>query len=86
MLALISLYSCRETLVRLNDYLDRELSVREMRSVRRHLKICRHCTHKFAFETELVSEIRAKITRIDLPPDLMARISLRLSEPYPEHE
>jgi anti-sigma factor RsiW len=75
MLALINLYTCRETLMRLNDYLDRELTPREMRLVERHLKICHRCASKFAFEAELLTELRAKLTHLDIPSDLMARIS-----------
>jgi anti-sigma factor (TIGR02949 family) len=79
MLALINLYTCREALERLNDYLDRELSSREMQLVERHLKICRQCTHKFNFEAELLTELRAKIGRLDMPSDLMDRISASLA-------
>jgi anti-sigma factor (TIGR02949 family) len=79
MLALINLYTCREALDRLNDYLDRELSPREMQLVARHLKICRQCTHKFTFEAELLTELRAKVAHLDMPSDLMDRISASLS-------
>ena len=80
MLALINLYTCRETLARLDDYLDRELSPREARLVERHLKICHHCAHKFAFEAELLSELRAKMARLEVPGGLMDRISASLAE------
>jgi predicted anti-sigma-YlaC factor YlaD len=78
MLALINLYTCRETLDRLNDYLDRELSPRELQLVERHLKICRYCTHKFSFEAALLIELRAKVARLDMPDGLMDRIAASL--------
>jgi anti-sigma factor (TIGR02949 family) len=80
MLALINLYTCRETLERLNDYVDRELSDRELHLVERHLKICTHCSRKFAFETELLQEMRTKVGRLQVPTDLMTRISITLAE------
>lgn len=66
---LLSLLTCRETLARLDDYLDRELSPREMQMVARHLRICRHCSQIFGFETDLLSDIREKVARVETPPD-----------------
>ena len=84
MLALINLYTCRETLDRLNDYLDRELSAREIQLVERHLKICHRCAGQFAFEAELLVEIQAKVSRISVPTTLMSRISAALVESQSE--
>jgi len=81
MLALISLYNCHETLDRLDDYVDRELSRRELQLVERHLKICRQCSRKFVFEAALLREMKLKIARLELPANLMTRISLALSQP-----
>lgn len=77
---LLGILSCKETLSRLDDYLDRELSPREAQLVARHLKICRHCAKRFAFETELVEGLRARLNRIEAPADLLAKIRLSLDE------
>lgn len=71
---LFNIYSCRETLDRLEDYLDRELSANEVKKVEQHLKLCRQCTKKFAFEARLLEEMRAKINRIRMPSDLKDRV------------
>ena len=80
MLPVINLYTCKETLARLDDYLDRELSAEEIRRVERHLKICRHCTHKFGFEKALLAQMRERVARIDAPPELWERITHALAD------
>ena len=72
--------TCEETFARLNDYLDRELSPREMQSVREHLETCAICAAEFAFEESVLSEVRAKLQRIAAPPGLLARVSLALEQ------
>ena len=84
MLAFINLYTCRESLDRLNDYIDRELSPRELQLVERHLKICHRCAGKFEFETKLLVEIQAKVSRLNVPADLMSRVSAALTRSLPE--
>lgn len=75
---LLGLLSCKETLARLDDYIDRELSPSESRIVARHLKICHHCAQRFAFETELVEGLRQRLSRIDAPADLLGKIRTSL--------
>ena len=75
---LLNIYTCKETLARLDDYLDRELTPEEMKKVKQHLKICHACTARFKFEAEMLQGLRAKIQRIDLPPDLMENVSQAL--------
>jgi anti-sigma factor (TIGR02949 family) len=75
----LSLYSCREALAHLDDYLDRELSPHEGQLVERHLKICAHCTHKFRFEATLLQGLRDKARRVQLPPELETKIAAQLS-------
>ena len=65
----LSLYTCRETLAQLDDYLDRELSPRETQLVARHLRICHDCSRAFGFESELLRDIREKVARVETPPD-----------------
>ncbi len=71
---LLGILSCKEAIARLDDYIDRELSPRDMKLVARHLKICAHCAHQFRFETEIVQGLRAKIERIEAPPGLLRKI------------
>lgn len=76
---LFNLYTCREALQRLDDYIDRELPPQEMQRVQRHLRLCHACAKKFAFEAEIVEGVRAKLQRIHAPADLMAKVSAALS-------
>jgi len=80
MLPIINLYTCKETLARLDDYLDRELSPEEIRRVERHLKICHQCTRKFGFEKELLTQMRERLGRLETPPELWDRITHALAE------
>ncbi|HEX7941813.1 MAG TPA: anti-sigma factor [Gemmatimonadaceae bacterium] len=68
-------FTCEETARRLDDYVDRELTPREMRMVREHLETCAACAGGFAFEERVLGELRSKLRRIVMPPDLERRIS-----------
>ena len=74
-------YTCEETVRRLNDYLDRELSPAEMTLVREHLETCTGCAGAFAFESSVLAELKAKLRRIDLPQSLVAKVEAILSDP-----
>jgi anti-sigma factor (TIGR02949 family) len=73
--------NCAETFRRLDDYLDRELSAPELAAVEAHLEQCLDCAGEFAVERGLLDQIRAKLARVRMPADLMARISSRLNAP-----
>lgn len=75
---LLGLLTCKEAIVRLDDYIDHELSPHETRLVARHLKICLHCAQRFRFEAEIVVGLRAKLGHIQAPPDLLERICAAL--------
>ena len=75
---LLGLLSCKETIARLDDYIDRELSPQESKLVARHLKICHQCAKRFAFETELVEGLRQRLRHIDAPADLLGKIRISL--------
>ena len=80
MLPIVNLYTCKEALARLDDYVDRELTPREIQLVERHLKICHECTRKFAFEADLLAQMRGKMEHVELPDGIMSRLSQRLAE------
>jgi anti-sigma factor (TIGR02949 family) len=70
--------TCEETFRRLDDYLDRELSPKEMRQVEEHLRTCEVCTSEFVFEASVLSGVRRKLQSIAGPSDLLTRIAARL--------
>ena len=63
----IDRYTCDETFSRLNDYLDRELSPEEMRLVEEHLAVCAYCVLEFAYEANVLREVRTKLRSIRAP-------------------
>lgn len=77
---LLGILSCKEAIARLDDYIDRELSPREQVLVARHLKFCHRCAERFRFEAEIVDGLRAKLERIEAPPELLGRICAGLGE------
>ena len=71
--------TCEEVFRRLDDYLDRELDPGEVPQVEQHLAECEMCAREYRFEASVLEGIRKRVRRIQLPPDLMGRLSRRLS-------
>lgn len=79
----LDLYGCKETLERLDDYVDHELAPDETKKVQQHLVICRACAQKFRFETELVEGIKDKTQKIAAPvevEDFKAKLAAALQK------
>jgi anti-sigma factor (TIGR02949 family) len=77
-MAQIDRYTCEETIRRLDDYLDRELTPYEMQLVQEHLELCALCASEYAFEASALERVRDKLQRIPAPADLLARVSRAL--------
>jgi len=75
----IDRFTCEETFRRLDDYLDRELSAREMRWVQEHLEVCAFCAAEFAFEAGVLERVRSVVSRIEARPGLAERIRRSLA-------
>lgn len=73
-----SRFTCEQVFARLDDYVDRELSSEEMRLIQEHLDTCAACAGEHRFESTVISEVRQRLQRIDIPPGLIARISEQL--------
>ena len=71
-------YTCEEMFRKLDDYLDRELCSDEVGLVRRHLETCATCASEYRFEESVLAQLRDKLRRIAVPPDLLERISRRI--------
>jgi anti-sigma factor (TIGR02949 family) len=74
-MARIDRYTCEETIRRLDDYLDRELTPHEIQLVKEHLEVCDTCASEYAFEATALERVRDKLRRIAAPADLMAKVS-----------
>jgi hypothetical protein len=77
---LLGISTCKESLERMNDYLDRKLTPQEMKSVRQHVLICHACALKFASEAKILEETRAKMERIFPQDRMITRLSHILAE------
>jgi anti-sigma factor RsiW len=78
---ILTFLSCKRTLRVLDDYLDRELSPREMQGVRMHLAICHACEEKFAFQARFVNVLRERLPAlVDLEEQSERRNAARLRE------
>jgi anti-sigma factor (TIGR02949 family) len=73
--------TCEQAFARIDDFLDRELSPEEMEQVQAHLDTCAVCSREFQFEAGIIDGVRAKLRRIEVPPDLLARITRKLADP-----
>ena len=71
--------TCEDAFRKIDDYLDRELSDEDLTLIREHLEICEACATEFEFERSVLDGVRARLRRIAAPPDLLARITLRLA-------
>ncbi len=72
-------YTCEETLRRLAEYLDHELSEAEMRLVREHIETCAACAREYGFEAAVVQQVRTKLRRIAAPAELAQRLAAALA-------
>ena len=79
-------YTCEEVLRRLDDYIDRQLSMREMELAREHIETCAACAREYGFTAQTLSTIKTKLRRIDVASDLIDRISLVLAEARAQEE
>lgn len=66
--------NCDETIAKLYEYLDRELSLDERREVERHLALCPPCREHFRFEYNVLSLISKRCRQTHAPPELVARV------------
>jgi anti-sigma factor (TIGR02949 family) len=73
-------YTCLETVRRLDDYLDRELSAAETHEVERHLEVCDLCLKRFQFEGAVLDQLRVKLRRVTVPETLEARLRQALRD------
>jgi mycothiol system anti-sigma-R factor len=68
---------CDETMIRVYEYLDGELTVWRRRAITRHLDECPPCAEGFTFEVELRRIVVSKCHE-ECPDELRARIAAAL--------
>ena len=71
-------HTCEEAFRRLDDFLDRRLTVEETRLVEEHLQTCAACTQEFAFEASVLTTVRRKLRHLEAPADLLRRVLSQL--------
>ena len=73
-------YTCEQADLDMDAYLDRELGTQATRQVSAHLETCAGCGERFRSEADLLSEVRTKLKRIQVPPTLLRRVRACLQE------
>jgi anti-sigma factor (TIGR02949 family) len=73
--------TCAEAFARLDAYLDRTLSPEEQRDLESHLEACSNCSCEYQYEESFLREVRAKLNRLQAPPELMGKIRAKLGSP-----
>ncbi len=66
--------TCQDTFARLDDYLDRALTVAEMAAVQAHLDDCLACAREYRFEQGVLDDMRAKLAHLEVAPGLLERV------------
>jgi len=69
---------CRETIVKLQTFLDRELSQDEVVTVRYHLEQCPGCEHLFRFEDHWRRLIKVRACTENAPATLREQILAKM--------
>lgn len=73
-------FTCEQVFLRLDEYIDRELTADEMQLIHEHIAQCHWCLSAYEFQESVLSSVKAKLQRVQAPPDLMERISLALKQ------
>jgi mycothiol system anti-sigma-R factor len=68
------MHDCRETMHRLYQYLDRELSEDDQAIVQQHLDHCPPCRDLFRFEENVLTFISEKCREVGAPPSLRDKV------------
>jgi mycothiol system anti-sigma-R factor len=71
---------CKETVARLQIFVDRELSELEVQEVRMHLDACPPCLNIFQFEERLKMLVRVNACPESAPSSLRAKINQSLRQ------
>jgi len=71
---------CEETYRKMQDYLDRELSMEEMYLVREHLDKCGICAEEYRFEESVLRRVGRLLQDTYVPDDLFERVSAFLDQ------
>ena len=75
----LDFFSCAQVVRLLDDFVDRELTLREIRQVERHLLVCGQCAREVRLEQGTLRSIWATLRRIRIPPGLEARVWVALA-------
>ncbi len=73
-------FTCEEAFRRLDDFLDRELGAADMARMREHLDTCAACAREFNFEASVLEGVKLKVRKIDMPADVLARVTAALEK------
>ena len=67
-------FDCKAAYLRLNDFLDHELSPEEVVLVKAHLEKCRICAMEYEFEASLLTQLRNRVCEGSAPDELKSAV------------
>ena len=70
---------CEQTFRRIQDFLDRELSIEELVLVQEHLDGCGICAEEYRFEASVLRWVGRSLNEVQVPEDLFERVSIALA-------
>lgn len=70
--------TCKEAVVRLWEYLDRNLGYVQEAEIEEHLGLCRHCCGELEFAKQLRELLRRPGRSSDLTPEIRSRLEAYL--------
>ena len=76
----LPVFDCMETVRRLWDYLDRELSDDDMAAIDAHLAACSQCPPHFTFERQFLAALKAARSQDGASSGLRARVRVALEQ------
>ena len=68
------MYSCEEVLLKLADFVDRELIDSEIAFVETHLSYCPECKHAVRWEGQILKKLADCCQSVEKPDALLERI------------
>jgi hypothetical protein len=71
-------YTCPDVWLRLDDYLDQELSSEDAYFTREHISVCPACAAESRRSYFALAQLREAVQRLSLPPGLACRLFVGL--------
>lgn len=73
-------YTCEDVGSLLDDFLDGELSLEQIRGIEKHLAECPPCAGERTFEAGVLAELKEQLRGVSAPPSLVEKVDALIRE------